>query len=107
MFEINNNTWYVMFKNPNNSVFTRSDGSTTVGVTDGKTNVIYLSSALKGKFMERVLCHELCHAICFSYDINIPIESEELIADWVSLYGREVINILDEILKSLKKGIAI
>lgn len=99
-FIINNNIWYVMFTNPNNPVFTRSDGSTTVGVTDGITRVIYLSDALRGAFLERVLCHEICHAVCFSYDLSIPIETEELIANWVSLYGREVICVLDNLLQN-------
>lgn len=106
-FNINNNTWYVMFVDSNNPIFTRSDGSTTVGVTDGITRVIYISSALRGAFLERVLCHELCHAICFSYDLHIPLQTEELIADWVSLYGREVINLLDDLLQNNYKIIDI
>lgn len=100
-FAINNILWTVKYINPNDSRLIRPDGTITVGMTDNNVRTIYLSSSLRGAFLERVLCHELCHCICFSYDIHLPMQTEEIIADWISLYGREVICVLDELLKPI------
>ena len=50
--------------------------------------------------MRRVMAHELCHAFCMSYNIHMPIEQEEYLADWISLYGAELVYLLDEILSN-------
>ena len=97
-FYINNIKWKIKFVSINNSVLTRSDGSRTVGMTDWNTCTVYLANNLTGKFLERVLCHELCHCICFSYNIKMDIDQEEFLANWVSLYGRDVIELLDDLL---------
>lgn len=97
-FMINNQIWTIEFTDNSNSKLLRSDGSRTVGMTDGNMRTVYLAESLSGAFLERVLAHELCHCICFSYDISIPIEQEEFLADWVSLYGREVIDVLDNLI---------
>ena len=78
-FYINNIKWKIKFVSINNSVLTRSDGSRTVGMTDWNTCTVYLANNLTGKFLERVLCHELCHCICFSYNIKMDIDQDMLI----------------------------
>lgn len=78
------------------------DGSKTVGMTNWLTRTIYLSSILSGPYLERVLCHELCHCFCFSYGIYINIQQEEFLANWVSIYGRDVIELLDALLSGHK-----
>lgn len=101
MFDINGVRWEIEFIKPNSPELTRSDGSITVGMTDGNTNTVYLSSALRGAFLRRVLCHELCHCFMFSYDIHIPIEQEEFMADWISLYGEDLVHQLDDLMHAL------
>lgn len=76
----------------------RSDGSRTVGMTDWNTKTVYIDKHLQGAFLEKVLCHELCHVFCFSYNIIMNTEQEEFLADWISLYGRQVVDMLDKIL---------
>lgn len=105
-FIVNNIIWCIKYVNSSSSVLTRSDGSTTVGMTDWSTKTIYLDKHLKGAFLEKVLCHELCHVLCFSYGISIPIEQEEYLANWVSLYGREVIELLDNLLSRVNGNVA-
>lgn len=100
-FMINNQIWHIEYTDNNSNMLLRSDGSRTVGMTDGNTRTVYLARSLSGGFLERVLAHELCHCICFSYDITIPIEQEEFLADWVSLYGREVIDVLDSLISQV------
>lgn len=103
MFEINGIKWKIDFVQPWNDVLMRSDGSKTVGVTDMVESTIYLSKSLKGAFLRRVMAHELCHAFCISYDIYMPIDDEERLADWISLYGTELVYLLDELMIVLKK----
>lgn len=102
-FIINNIRWHIQFVSIDNPKLIRSDGSRTVGMTDWNTCTIYLANNLRGTFKERVLCHELCHCICFSYDIKMNITQEEFLANWVSLYGREVIDLLDDLLYKSKE----
>ena len=101
MFVCNNKTWNLAFVEPHSKQLRRSDGSITVGVTDNNTRTVYLSNLLRGKFLDKVLCHELVHVASFSYDCDIDIETEEIIADFMSLYGREVIYLADDLLKSV------
>lgn len=70
-------------------------------MTDWNTCTVYLADKLRGRFLERVLCHELCHCICFSYNIKMDMEEEEFLADWISLYGRQVIELLDNLLNRM------
>lgn len=101
MFECNGKTWNIAFVEPHSMVLNRSDGSRTVGVTDNNTKTVYLSNLLRGKFLDKVLCHELVHVASFSYDCQIDIETEEIIADFMSLYGREIIYMADDLLKTI------
>lgn len=100
-FFINGIRWKIRFVGIDSPMLTRSDGSKTVGMTDWNSCTVYLASKLRGRFLERVLCHELCHCICFSYGIIIDIEQEEILADWISLHGREVIDLLDHLLTKM------
>lgn len=97
-FVINGIVWNVKFVPSNSPELFRSDGSWTVGMTDWNTKSIYIDKHLEGAFLEKVLCHELCHVFCFSYRIIMDIRQEEFLADWISTYGRPVIELLDEIL---------
>lgn len=101
MFEINGVKWNIEFVPVTSPFLTRSDGSQSVGVTDANTSTVYLSNRLKGAFLRRVTAHELCHCFCFSYDIHMPIEQEEYMADWISLYGSDLVYLLDDILLQL------
>lgn len=103
MFKCNGKTWNIAFVEPYNSNLMRSDGSKTVGVTDNNTKTVYLSNLLRGKFLDKVLCHELVHVASFSYNCEIDIETEEVIADFMSLYGREIIYMADDLMKSIMK----
>lgn len=104
MFNINGIEWDIVWVNSNSDDLRRSDGSITVAVTDWNDKCIYMSNRLKGGFLRKVMAHELCHCFCFSYSIHIPIEQEEFMADWVSLYGEDLIYLLDDIMRALKKA---
>ena len=101
MFKINNKTWEIVKISLQNPMLMRSDGSRTVGMTDRDTKTIYLADDLRGKFLDRVLCHELCHAFCLSYNVYMDIDTEEIVADFLTTYGREVFEIADRLLIEL------
>ena len=81
----------------------RPDGSRTIGMTDWNTKSIYIDKHLHGALLEKVLCHELCHVFCFSYDITMESDQEEFLANWIATYGRQVIELLDSLLYSRNK----
>lgn len=80
----------------------RSDGSITLGVTDWNRKTVYLSDELYGDKLEHVLCHELCHCVCFSWNIIIPIDVEEWLCNYMADHGKEIIYLLDSLLYEIK-----
>ena len=103
MFTINGMQWSVRFVPLYSEDLMRSDGSYTFGMCDGNTNTIYIAKSLNSDFTERILCHELTHAICFSWDISIPIETEEWLCNFMADHGKEIIYLLDDLIAIFKR----
>lgn len=106
MFVINGVEWDMIFVNPGSNKLRRSDGSITHAVTDWNDRAVYVSTAPYGAFLRKIICHELCHCFCFSYDIHMPIEQEEFMADWISRYGEDLIYLLDDLMRSVLRRVA-
>lgn len=106
MFVINGIEWDIRFVNPNSDKLRRSDGSITHAVTDWNDRAIYVSTLPSGAFLRKIVCHELCHCFCFSFDIHMPIEQEEYLADWISRFGEDLIYLLDDLMRSVLRRIA-
>lgn len=102
MFNINGEEWYIKFVPRNHSMLYRSDGSSTVGTCDDVSKTIYLDNTLNGRFLKKVLCHEITHSAMFSYDVDLTLEQEELLADLIATYGEEIITIANKVFKKLK-----
>jgi hypothetical protein len=94
-FELNSIQWQIVWVDNKNSLLSRTDGSMSVGVTDMNTHCIYLAKSLHGAFLRKVIIHELCHCVCMSYNIYMPIEQEEMLCDFVATYGDQVFDIVD------------
>lgn len=107
MFFINGIQWRIRYVPAFSEYLQRSDGSYTIGMTDGNTNSVYICNKLRGEKLRHVICHELVHCFMFSHSIYIPIKQEEFIASWVADYGEELIVILDEIMISMIKNRAV
>lgn len=105
-FKVNGIVWKVQYVNSNSPILFRSDGTRTIGMTDWNTKTIYMDKHLTGALEERVLCHELCHVFCFSYNIIMDMKQEEFLANWIASYGRMVIELLDNLLMQRKRGMA-
>lgn len=101
MFQVNGLNWRISLVEPHSDMLKRSDGTITLGVTDNNDRTVYMNNRLSYDMFDKILCHELCHVFSFSYGLHIPIEIEEMIADFLSTYGRDVIDVADNILKDI------
>lgn len=99
MFEVNGIWWNLSLVEPYSGNLKRSDNTFTLGVTDNNNKTVYIDNHLYGAMLDKVICHELCHVFSFSYNLNIPIETEEIIADFLATYGRDVFIVADDILQ--------
>lgn len=87
---------------PSHPALRRSDNSVTLGSCDNNTNTIYINDSLSQIKMKKVLCHEITHAAMFSYNIDLSIDQEELLADLIATYGQEIIYFTNLIFKKIK-----
>lgn len=101
---INGTRWRVNVVNPSHDGLLRSDGTRTLGTCDDALKTIFIASNLSEYMSDKVLCHELVHAFCFEYGYYLDIQTEEIVADFMSLYGRDVINMTDDIMNLLKRS---
>ena len=106
MIVINGSEWDLKLVNKGNKMLRRSDGSYTIGVSDNNTKTIYIYSGLNEYMFYKVLCHELTHCFSFEFDLYIPLEIEEMIADFMSRYGQDIIYLADNIMKSIFRNVA-
>lgn len=102
-YTINGVEWNVVYVDPASVELMRSDYSRTVGMCDGNRNCIFLSNSLRGPFLRKVLIHEICHSAVFSYGINIDIQQEEFLCDFIATFGDEIFSVVDDIFQALKK----
>lgn len=103
MFNINGEEWRVLLVSPNHLSLIKSDGSYTIGVCDDNKKTIYINELLNEEYFKKVLCHEITHAAMFSYNIELNIEQEELLADLIATYGQEIIHMTNLLFRRLKE----
>ena len=103
MFLINGIYWKLAFVSPDFPLLQRMSGDFTVGACDNLTRTIYINETLTGDFLRKVLCHEITHAAMFSYNVDLSLEQEEILADIISTYGEEIIYITNKVFNKLRK----
>ena len=106
VFVVNNTMWRLEFVRPSSENLRRSDGSYTFGVTDNSVKTVFIMQNMSDYMIDKVICHELCHVHALEYDYYMPIEIEEIVADFMSLYGRKVVYLTDEIMDKIMRRIA-
>lgn len=108
---MNGYLWRVCFVSPNDPMLVDRTGIMTVATTDPSTLCVYISNAIHGSFLVRVLIHELGHCAIFSFGLaddihkmTYPeywIEAEEWVCNFIADYGLTIFNagysILDDI----------
>ena len=102
-FTVNNQNWDLVFVKPNSKELVRSDGSITIGMTDNVQKKVFINNRLSNYMMDKCIAHEMCHVYAFSFDYYMDIETEEIVADFFSLFGRSIVYQLDDLIKILKR----
>lgn len=97
-FTVNGQIWQLAFVPASSTDLQRSDGSISLAVTDNGYKTVYINRNVHGAMLDKVLCHELCHVFAFENDLHMPIETEEIVADFLATYGRDVFAVADDIL---------
>ena len=105
MFLINNVYWKLAIVSPDFPLLRRMFGDFSIGACDNLTRTIYIREALPKELFKKVLCHEITHAAMFSYNVDLTIEQEELVADLISTYGDEIIYVTNKIFNKLENYI--
>lgn len=107
-FYLNGYLWRISYVSPESNLLVDRTGSRTVATTDPVTRRIYISNALQGDFLIRVIIHELGHAALESFflldDIHTMVRSEywiqaeEDICNFIADYGSYIFNKAKQIL---------
>lgn len=90
-FMINNLIWKINFVKPYSPFLETQYGNFTFGVCDNTNQQIYIASNLTGATLKKVLCHEIAHAVLYSYQVYLPVKEDELFADMMATYGEEIL----------------
>lgn len=104
MLNINGEDWKIFMVSSFHPALYRSDGTLSVGACDDEQKAIYINENLFPEKMKKVLCHELTHAAMFSYNVELNIDQEELLADLIATYGQEIICTTNKIFSRLKEN---
>lgn len=104
MFHINGETWYIMLVAPNDISLLMPNGRFAIGACNDSTKTIYINAELYGEEFEQVLCHEIVHASMFAYDILLERDDEEMLAEIVSTFGEEIIDLTDIMFDKIRRG---
>lgn len=105
-FVVNNTTWNLIFVNPKSEYLRTSKGSYTLGVTDDNKKSVYIANNLPDYMTDKVLAHEITHVYAFEFEYYMPIEIEEIVADYISLFGRDIIVLTNDIMKNVIRSVA-
>ena len=102
-FYMNGYLWRVCFVDPNSDFLVDRTDVLRVATTDPVTYCIYVSNALEGDFLKKVLIHELGHCTMVSYHLiddihrmvkpEYWIEAEEWVCNFLADYGLRVFSI--------------
>lgn len=108
-FLMNGYLWRVKWVSSNSLDLVDRTGKKRLATTDPRARHIYLSNELEGDSLKnRVLIHELSHAVMFSYGLldrlhfyvrpEYWIEAEEWVCNFIADYGYLIFRITSDIL---------
>ena len=104
MFEINGEYWQILLVAPYDNTLLMPNGKQALGVCNDLTKTICINDLLEGELFEQVLCHELVHAAMFAYNVDLDYHEEELIAEIMSVFGEEIIDLTNRLFERIKRG---
>lgn len=99
MFEINGIVWSIRFIDFNSPIlYDYMNHVQSIATTDARMRTIFISNRIHGNLLYKVIKHELYHCYEFSkvaYDL--PTYEEEWVAEFISNYGDDIINLAKKI----------
>lgn len=105
-FVSNGRAWRVVTVGPDDPRLVDREGILTVGTTDPATGTIHISSELSAPALDRVLLHEVAHAVTLSHGLLgelhaiVPhsgwVRAEEWAAQLVENHGIEAVVLASE-----------
>ena len=99
---INGFEWKVHFVSQNHDELTDDNGKPSLyGVALMRECEIYIDGDLPKGLMEKIVTHELVHALRFSYGESLDLESEEKICDFIAAHFDELKSLRKAVLKAL------
>ena len=108
-FWIKDDLWHIYEVDHWNPNLVDRLGHRCLGTTDSDAKVIYLSDGLQPPMLDKVLMHEIAHAMTVSYGLLDVLHSfvaeeswifvEEWAANFVENYGLKVSNIASQLLE--------
>lgn len=103
MFEVCGTPWALVYCKPNDIKLRRPDGVYTLGVADNTCKTVFISNSLSPYMFEKVLIHEMCHCYVFETGYMVDAGTEEIIADFVSIYGLDIIDAVYHVMEEKYK----
>lgn len=99
---INGVRWRVRMVSPSHPMLLTPWRTHALGVCDKTTQTIYIDKTLRPSRVKEVLCHEIVHACMFSYAVDLSYKEEEMVAELMSKYGNEIIQLSNRIYNGIK-----
>ena len=103
MFTINGEYWQIVLVDPYDVALLMPNGNYALGACNDATKTIYISNELHGEIFEQVLGHELVHASMFAYNVALGHDEEELLAEIISVFGEEIVDITNVMFERIKE----
>lgn len=107
-FDVGGLHWDVQFTNPTNRMLIDRTNRYRLATTDFNTMTVYLSNAIQGDMLPRVLIHEIGHCVIYAYGLideihrmvkrQYWIEAEEFICNFVADYGLAIYDAAQSVL---------
>lgn len=107
-FYMNGYLWKVIFVDPNSDLLVDRTNTLRIATTDPVTYCVYLSNALEGELLNKVLIHELGHCTMVSFNLledihrmvkrKYWIEAEEWVCNFIADYGFRIFSVAYSIL---------
>lgn len=102
MIRINGIRWKIRIVSPSNPQLFTPEGQPAFGCCNNIDKTIYISNKLDRKKLKQVLCHEIVHAVMYSYQVGLTYQEEENVANLIMTYGEEIIDLTNQSFGKIK-----
>ena len=103
MFYINGEQWRVVIVPPYDPGLLMPDGEFALGACHDDLKTIFITTEVCDEDFQLVLCHELVHAFMFAYNVALDIDDEERLAEIISVFGDDIVDLTDHLFQQIKK----